>query len=143
MAWPTNIAPRGANRTPVLIGLSSSDQKTTVPVAVDPATGAILTDVEVTVNSGTTAALLTGQKTATQNSAVQVDAVSNALSNGMILKAPTTNAGNIYVGLVGVTNATGDILEPGESRGYSVNNTNLLYIYSATNSTDKVSWSAT
>jgi hypothetical protein len=44
MSWPNNRSEFGENRTPVLIGVSSADGVTIVPVAVDHATGAVLTE---------------------------------------------------------------------------------------------------
>lgn len=43
MAWPTGYQPFGPNRAPLLVGLSSSNGATPIPVAVNPATGAVLT----------------------------------------------------------------------------------------------------
>lgn len=43
MVWITNKQPFGQNHAPLLTGVSSADETTTVPVAVDPLTGAILT----------------------------------------------------------------------------------------------------
>lgn len=42
MPWPSNRTEFGPNRTPVLIGLSSADDESIIPVAVDPTDGAIL-----------------------------------------------------------------------------------------------------
>lgn len=92
-------------------------------------------------NVGTSANLFVGQVTV-NTTQVHVSAASNALSNGIIVKCPSTNTANIVVGLTGVTTTTGDIIEPGESRGYAVNNTNLLYIISPTSTTDIISYSA-
>lgn len=41
--WTNEVQPFGANRTPLLVGLSSTDGATPVPVAVDPTSGAVLT----------------------------------------------------------------------------------------------------
>jgi hypothetical protein len=43
MVWITNKQPFGQNHAPLLTGVSSADETTTVPVAVDPTTGALLT----------------------------------------------------------------------------------------------------
>jgi hypothetical protein len=43
MPWITNKQPFGQNHAPLLTGVSSADETTTVPVAVDPTTGALLT----------------------------------------------------------------------------------------------------
>jgi hypothetical protein len=135
--WTTFRNPFGANRVPLLWGLSSADGKTPVPVSVDPNTGEIL--VNVAGNSAAT--LATGQQTV-NTTAVQVSSTNKSLSNGVVIKSPSTNGANIYVGLTGVTTGTGDILEPGEARGYAVSNTNLLYIISISSTTDIVSFSA-
>lgn len=135
----TGRIPRDQNRVPVMGAVSSSDGVTVQPAEINPSTGRLLVDATVSSESDTSANLYTGQKTV-GTSAVQVSAASHTLSNGVILKAPSTNGANIYVGLTGVTTTTGDILEPGESRGYPVNNTNLLYIVSAASTTDVVSF---
>lgn len=44
MAWNTKAQPFGVNRAPLLTGLASDDSGVSVPVAVDPDTGAILTE---------------------------------------------------------------------------------------------------
>lgn len=138
MAWPTDVQPFGPNRTPLLVGLSSADGLTPVPVAVDPATGALLSEGSGG-SGGTSSTLYTGQQTV-NTTQVQLSASSKTLSNGVIIKAPSTNSGIIYVGKTGVTTSTGDILEPGESRGYPISNVNLLYIISAASTTDTVSY---
>lgn len=43
-AWTDEVQPFGANHAPLLTGLSSDNDGVRVPVAVDPATGAILTE---------------------------------------------------------------------------------------------------
>ena len=147
MSWPTAEQPFGPNHAPLLAGIASDGSKDgpgkylAVPVAVDKATGAILTEGGGGGSGGTSANLYTGQTTV-NTSQVQISSNSNSLSNGIIIKAPSTNGANIYVGLTGVTTSTGDVLEPGEARGYAVNNTNLLYIISVASTTDIVTFSA-
>lgn len=97
--------------------------------------------VETAEIIGTNANCYTGQVTVSTMQ-VQLNASSHVLNNGIVVKALSTNAADIIVGLTGVTATTGDIIEPGESRGYAVNNTNLLYIISASSTTDKVSYGA-
>jgi len=138
--WTTETQPFGPNRAPLLTGWASDGSNVSVPVAVDPATGRILTSTTGGGGGGTSANLYTGQQTV-NTSQVQVSSSSHSLSNGIIVKSISTNLANIYVGLTGVTTSTGDVLEPGEARGYAVNNTNLLYIISPTSSTDKVTFS--
>lgn len=169
----------------MLTGLASDGSGIGIPVAVDPATGRLLTNatgasggtsstfgatfpttgtavgasdgtnmqplqvdgsgnlkvnVEATSAASTSANLYTGHITV-GTSAVQLNASSYALINGLIIKAPLANSATIYVGLTGVTTSTGDILEPGESRGYAISNTNLLYIISVASTSDIVSYS--
>ncbi len=102
-------------------------------------------DINATINVGqlvnTNGNCYTGQVTVS-TSQVQINSSSHSLDNGMIVKSLSSNSGNIYVGLTGVTTSTGDILEPGEARGYAINNTNLLYIISVASTTDVVSYEA-
>lgn len=137
MAWPANYQPFGPNRSPLLAGLASDGSGYIIPVAVDRNTGEIL------VNSagGSSGSLVTGQQTV-NTSAIQVSSTNQSLSNGIIIKSLSTNAALIYVGLSTVTTALGDVLEPGEARGYAVGNLNLLYIISPTSITDKITFSA-
>lgn len=107
--------------------------------------GAALSSLVSSSSSGggstTNANLYSGQQTV-NTTAVQVTSSSNSLTNGVIIKALTTNAAIIYVGSSSVTTSNGDALEPGESRGYGVSNTNIPYIISVASTTDKVTWSA-
>ncbi len=53
---------------------------------------------------------------------------SNALSNGVIVKALSTNSGTAYIGPAGVTTSNGYPLAAGEAISYGVANTNQLYL---------------
>lgn len=140
--WTIHKAPRGENSTPVLLGWASDGSNQAVPIAVDPNTGDVQTNTTVTVSGNSNANLYTGQATVSNSSPIQVSSTSHALTNGIIIKAPTTNAAAVYIGASGVSSTTGDMLEPGETRGYAVSNANLPYIISAANSTDIVTFSA-
>lgn len=59
-------------------------------------------------------------------SAVQM--ASNALSNGAVIKALSTNSGTAYIGRTGVTTSTGYPLAAGEAISYGVANTSQLYL---------------
>ena len=80
---------------------------------------------------------LVGQaKVAVTGTAVQLG--SNALSNGVIITAPSSNAAKMTVGGSGVTNTVtgagnGYILEAGASASFAVSNTNVLYINGTAN----------
>lgn len=57
----------------------------------------------------------------------------NALLNGVIISAKTTNAGPVMIGTSDVTvtsdgTGNGYILEPGGSVSFAVSNTNVLYV---------------
>lgn len=75
------------------------------------------------------AAPLTGQVTV-GTSAVQLP--SNALTEGVIVRALSTNSVSIYIGPSGVTTSTGHELLPGESTSVAVSNTNAIYAISGT-----------
>lgn len=129
--------PLDPNHLPIMAGVSDVDLRTITPIEVDPATGAM----HVTLGSSSTnSRLYTGQVTVALTQ-VQVLNASHTLNNGIIIKAPSSNTYNVFVGLTGVTTANGDIIEPGEARGYAVSNTNLLYIISASSTTDIISYS--
>jgi hypothetical protein len=141
--WTTEPQPFGPNHVPLLAGWASDNSGVAVPVAVDPATGAVLTEGSGGGGGGgssTNANCYTGQVTV-NTTQTEVSTSSHTLTNGIIIKAPSTNVANIYIGLTGVTTSTGDILEPGDVRGYAVNNTNLLYIISVASTTDIISYS--
>lgn len=55
---------------------------------------------------------------------------SNALINGVIVQALSTNTVSIYIGGSGVTTSTGFELQPGQATSIAVNNTNLIYAIS-------------
>ncbi len=65
------------------------------------------------------------QQTCT-TSAVQFS--TNTLTNGVVIKALTTNTGTAYIGPAGVTTSTGFPLKAGEAISYAVANTNQLYL---------------
>lgn len=76
--------------------------------------------------------LVVGQaKVSVTNTAVQLG--SNALVNGVIVKAGIANTAKLTVGGSGVTSTTdgtgnGYILNPGEACSFAVSNTNVIYI---------------
>jgi hypothetical protein len=57
----------------------------------------------------------------------------NVQSYRVILKAKTSNTGNIYVGNNLVSSSTGLILTAGESADFLVSNANILYLDADTN----------
>ena len=89
------------------------------------------------VGTPTPAAPITGQAAVT-TSAVSLGA--QALLNGVVVKALTTNGAAVYIGAAGVTVANGYPLQPGEAISFAVANLSSLYIISAASTTDKVAW---
>lgn len=77
-----------------------------------------------------------GQQTATV-SATALPA--QALTNGVVVTALSTNTGTIYIGPAGVTSSTGYPLVAGQSISYSVSNLNAVYILDSV-TTDKVAF---
>ena len=53
---------------------------------------------------------------------------SQALSNGLVIKAKSSNAGTVYVGPSTLTTANGYALAPGESISYGVTNASAVWI---------------
>lgn len=87
MAWTNEVQPFGKNHSPLLTGLSSADDGTAVPVAVDPSTGAILTetsggggvdDVNLTEVNGSPIAL--GQTTSAASLPVVISSDQSSLT---------------------------------------------------------------
>ena len=97
MTWTNEVNPFGDNHTPLLIGLSYEDGETVVPIAVDPATGAVLTEggsvassVNATVYQGTTPWVVGGNVTIYGNVTANV-VVSQVFQGG----APWTITGSV------------------------------------------------
>lgn len=93
--------------------------KAQVTVAVDPITGAVS-------SGGTSGRTAVAFRQTCTTSAVQM--ASNALQNGVVIKALSTNGGTAYIGPSGVTTSTGYPLAAGEAISYGVANTSQLYL---------------
>lgn len=88
------------------------------------------------VTASTTSAVVNvGQKTV-NTTPVQLSGSSTVPTNGIIVKALSTNLASIFVGPSGVTTSTGYELVAGEAISFTCN-LNTLYIVSATSTTDK------
>lgn len=120
--------PRGDSRE-IAIGFKSSLANTFVPWEGNPTTKAGFVEIKDNVLVGTP---LVGQtKIAITGTAVQL--ASNALENGVIVTAKSTNTDPISVGTSAVNNTVdgtgnGYILEAGASTSFAVANTDDLYI---------------
>jgi len=75
-------------------------------------------------------AFYSGQKTST-GTAVALS-TSQAISNGVIVQALSTNAGLVYIGPSGVTTSTGFQLQPGQATSVAVNNLSTVFVIAAT-----------
>lgn len=137
-----NRLPLDNNRRPVLGGVSYLNSAALVDATFDPATGAQL--VTTVGNALVTAPLVGQSKVAVTGTAVRLNGgTSQALSNGLIISAPSGNAAVICIGGSGVNNTSdgtgnGYLLAAGASVSFAVGNTNDIYINGT--SGDFVSW---
>lgn len=91
-----------------------------------------------TVNPTTPTALL-GFVTTVTTAGVRIQLASNSCIAG-IVQAPSTNTGIVYVGGSNVSSSVyGAELQPGQASGIAIDNTNKLYVDSASNG-DKVAF---
>lgn len=128
MAWPAGYQPIGPNRQPLLNGLSVLDGKTEIPVAVDPATGALI--VEISSGGATLpATVVAGQKAVTGTAAALP---SGALVNGVIVTGLSTNTISVFIGPAGVTTSTGAEIQSGAALSAAVSNLDGLYVVAST-----------
>ncbi len=113
----------------ILTGLSLTNGQP-LHVAIVDASGNQVTSFGGSTIPSTLIAFVTANATA--GSRTQL--ASNTVANGFIIEAPSTNTGLIYVGGSNVSATVfGAELQPGQSVGISVNNTNLVYIDSSIN----------
>ncbi len=90
----------------------------------------------VTVSTSTPTAVVAFKTTVT-TAGTRVQLGSNVIS-GVILEAPSTNSGLIYVGGSNVSSTVfGAELQPGQSTSIAIDNTNKIYVDSSVNG-DKV-----
>ena len=143
MSWPTGYAPLTDNHTFTLSGLNASTGKGTVPVAVDPSTGAVL--ISGSFGNTLVSSPLVGQsKIASTGTAVQLNGgTSQPLSNGVIISAATGNAAYIEIGSSSVNDThdgtgNGYMLAPGASISFALADTSDAWINGT--SGDIVSW---
>jgi len=111
-----------------------------------PAGTSNIGDMDVLSLTDTQATFDHGSNLDIDASAEQITSTSFTAKRGVIVRAPSTNTGNLYIGnsdvTAGTTAATdGQLLEPGESLFIEVDNPNKLYaIADAAN--QKIFWSA-
>lgn len=117
-------------------GVSSADDSTALNVQIDPITQEVLVKASIGSIPLVSTAIVGQTKVAVTGTAVQLP--SNALTNGVIITAYSTNATPIVIGGLGVTNTitgagNGYILEAGGSVSAAITNTNVLYINGTAN----------
>jgi hypothetical protein len=103
-------------------------------VGIDQTTPGVTNAVAITAINPST--IYSGQQATTTSAAALP---SQALVNGVIIKAKTTNTAVVYVGPSGVTTSTGYPLAAGEAISYGVTNLSTIYIIGA-NTSDGVSF---
>jgi len=114
------------NNNPTLAAVSNADGETPVYLLADMTTGRLLTDTTITSSVGSNAVAFV---TTVTTAGVRVQLASNVLSNGIIIQAPSTNTGIIYVGDATVSATVyGAELQPGQSTSFAGSNTNLIYV---------------
>ena len=124
---------RDANRVTTLIGVSNVDTTTPILVAVDPNTNRLLVNALTSETAPTT---IIAFVTDIPNAGTRVQLATNTIAAGVI-QAPSTNAGNIFVGGSDVSSSVfGAELQPGQSTGIAIDNTNEIWVDVATNGDD-------
>ena len=88
-----------------------------------------------TTNANPTAIIAGRQLTTTGAVAL----ASNALVNGVVIKALSTNVATLYLGPSGVTTGNGYPLDPGEAISYGATNLNAIYLIGV-NTTDAIAY---
>lgn len=122
--------PREENRIPGLAAKSTADN-TIVVIEADPTTKRLLVNI-TEASPSALVAFITDIPTA----GTRVQLASNTVIAG-VLEAPSTNTGNVYIGGSDVSSTVfGAELQPGQSVGVAINNTNLMFIDTATNGND-------
>lgn len=126
---------------PVTASIAAAQTLATVTTvsAVTAITNALPAGTNAIGNVGTkSAAVNVGQQTV-NTTAVQISSSSTVPTNGILIKALSTNGASIFVGGSGVTTSNGYELVAGEATSFTAN-LNTLYIISAASTTDKICW---
>lgn len=131
----------GATTSPGTGTLAMGRYDATPPTLADGALYGLQLDengnLKTTGSAGSLPGTLVSFLTDIPTAGTSVQLASHSLSQGVVVEAPTTNTGAIYVGDASVANNDyGAILSPGQSVGIAVNNTNLIYVDTATNGND-------
>lgn len=95
-------------------------------------------DPTLNPNPNRNPATITARRQPVTASAVQL--ASQALANGLVLKAGSANTGTVYVGGSDLTAANGYPLAPGEAISFGVTNANAVYVMVSVLASDTVAW---
>lgn len=126
---------RGVNVTSAN-ALTIDGSAVTQPVSLATNTPTLQTGTNAIGTVGTTSAVVNVAQKTVSTTAVQLNASSTVPTNGIVVKALSSNAASIFVGGSGVTTSTGYELVAGESISFTCN-LNTLYIISVASTTDK------
>jgi hypothetical protein len=92
--------------------------------------------VQVDIQAETAPSTIVAFVTDVPNAGTRVQLANNVVIAG-IIQAPSTNTGNVYIGGSDVSSAVfGSELQPGQSAGIAIDNTNNIWIDAATNGDD-------
>ena len=128
-------AKRDDNRIVTLLAVSSADSTTPVVIEADATTKRLLVNATLASSEpspSTLIAFITDIPTA----GTRVQLASNTILAG-VLQAPSTNTGNVFIGGSSVSSTVfGSELQPGQSVGVAIDNTNNIWADVATNGDD-------
>lgn len=134
----TSVIGNGAAATAQRVTLANDSTGSIATVgAVTAITNALPAGTNTIGKVGTTSAVVNVGQQTVNTTAVQISAVSTVPTNGIIVRALSTNTASIFVGDSGVTTTNGFELVAGESMSFTAN-LNTLYIRSAASASDKV-----
>lgn len=126
----TETAKKDPNYVSTLMGVDLTTGLLPTKVYVDETTHRLL--VSAVVSSTPSPGTIIAFRTTITTSGVRVQLASNSIVGG-IIQAPSTNTGVIYIGGADVSSTVfGAELQPGQSAGIAVSNTNLIYADTAT-----------
>ena len=127
-------ARRDKNDVPSLLGVSSVDSSTPVVIEADATNKRLF--VNALISSETAPTTLVAFVTDIPTAGSRVQLASNTIIAG-VFEAPSTNTGNVFVGGSDVSSTVfGAELQPGQSVGVAISNTNKIFVDVATSGDD-------
>lgn len=126
----TETAKRDPNYVTTIMGVDLTTGLLPTKIYVDETTHRLL--VSAVVTSNPSPSTIVAFRTTITTAGVAVQLGSNSIVGG-ILEAPSTNTGVIYIGGSNVSSSVfGAELQPGQSAGIALSNTNLIWADTAT-----------